>query len=605
MSRPVYILGLNAYHGDAAAALLRDGVLVAAVEEERLRRVKHWAGFPALAIRAVLREGGIRGSDLACVAVGRNPRAHVARKVAFTLRRRPAPKLIAERWRHTRAVQSLGCSLAEALEVPDDRVPSVHHVEHHRAHLASAFFVSPFPEAACVAVDGFGDFVSTSMGIGCGAGLEILDRVHFPHSLGILYTAITQYLGFPSYGDEYKVMALAAYGRPSRVREIRQLVRLTDAGGFELSLPFFRHWSTGAPMQWSGGAPTLERLYTAELEALLGPSRVLGDALEARHADIACSLQAVYETSLIHVLTASWERTHTPQLCLAGGCALNAVANGKIRARTPFREVYIPPAAGDAGTAIGAAYDAWHSTFRGRRGFAMDHAFWGRAYDEDAIRAALDEHGVACDHVRYESLDDVARAAAERIAAGDVVGWYQGRMEWGARALGHRSIVADPRRADVRDRINARVKGREAFRPFAPSIAVEAVADYFVDAVSDPFMTQACAVRPDKRSVIPAVTHVDGTARLHAVRRETEPEFHALITAFGTVTGVPVLLNTSLNEHEPIVDTPAQALDTFVRTGLDAIVLGTTLVRRVGVVLGDTGGMNAAPTAGAFVLSEA
>jgi carbamoyltransferase len=593
----VYILGINAYHGDVSAALLRDGVLVAAVEEERFRRIKHWAGFPTMAIRSVLAEAGIQGADVEHVAISRAPMAHLARKALFALTHRPDPRLILDRIRNGRKVRAvkargLGDPLREALGLPSGggQGPTVHQVEHHPAHLASAFFVSPFPDAACCAIDGFGDFVSTSFAAGSGTRLDVLDRVFFPHSLGMMYTAVTQHLGFMGYGDEFKVMGLAPYGKATHTAELRQLVRLHDGGRFELDLRYFRHWSDGVEMEWDNGYPTLGRVFTAELEALLGPARAPHEPLTTRHEDIAHSLQVVHEASVFHVLNGLYERTRNPRLCLAGGCAMNSVANGKVRTNTPFRDVYIQPASGDNGTALGAAYYVWNQTLGGRRGFEMTHGYWGPAHDAEATVAAIegrDDGAWRYEVERHATTDDVARATARMLADGLVVGWYQGRMEWGARALGNRSIVADPRRADVRDVINTKIKFREKFRPFAPSIAEEALNDYFVGAVPDPFMIQVYPVRPEKRSIIPAVTHADGSGRLQTVSPRTNPVYYRLIKEFEAITGVPVILNTSFNENEPIVDTPDQALDCFLRTRMDAIVLGTMIVRRVASLIGE------------------
>jgi carbamoyltransferase len=570
----MYVLGINAYHADVSAALLRDGVLVAAVEEERFRRIKHYAGFPTMAIRSVLAEAGIRGADVDHVAISRSPRAHIARKALFALTHRPNLDLIRDRLRNRRKVTDVRVPLADALDaVP----PKLHFVEHHPAHLASAFFVSPFEDAACCAVDGFGDFVSTSMAIGRGNRFDVLRHVFFPHSLGMMYTAVTQYLGFPSFGDEFKVMGLAPYGKPTAVAEIRKLVRLTDGGRFELDLRYFRHWSDGVAMEWDNGYPTLGSVFTSDVESLLGPSRKSDEPLTPRHEDVAHSLQVVYEECFTHVLEGLWDLTHTPRLCLAGGCAMNSVANGKIRQRTPFREVYIQPASSDNGTALGAAYYVWNQVLGRERAFVMDHGYWGPAHDEASVLAKLDG---ACTIERFATPDAVAQATARLIADGNVVGWYQGRMEWGARALGNRSIVADPRRADIRELINVKIKFREKFRPFAPSVAEEAIDEWFEGAVPDPFMIQVYPVRPDKRALIPAVTHVDGSGRLQTVSARTNPAYYRLIKAFEALTGVPIVLNTSFNENEPIVETPAQALDCFLRTKMDAIVLNTTLVRR-------------------------
>ena len=571
----MYVLGINAYHGDVSAALLRDGVLVAAVEEERFRRIKHYAGFPTMAVRSVLAEAGIRGAGVDHVAISRSPRAHLARKALFALTHRPNLALIRDRLRNRRKVADVRVPLADALNaVP----PKLHFVEHHPAHLASAFFVSPFEEAACCAVDGFGDFVSTSMAIGRGNKLDVLRHVFFPHSLGMMYTAVTQYLGFPGFGDEFKVMGLAPYGNPTAVAEIRRLVRLTAGGTFELDLRYFRHWSDGVTMEWDNGYPTLGSVFTPELESLLGPARQPADPLTSRHEDLAHSLQVVYEECFTHVLEGLWGLTQVPRLCLAGGCAMNSVANGKIRQRTPFREVYIQPASSDNGTALGAAYYVWNQILGRERTFVMDHGYWGPAHnDVSQVLGALDGAYIV-EH--FETRDAIAQTTARLIADGNVVGWYQGRMEWGARALGNRSIVADPRRADIRDVINVKIKFREKFRPFAPSVAEEAIDEWFEGAVPDPFMIQVYPVRPDKRAAIPAVTHVDGSGRLQTVSARTNPVYYRLIKEFEALTGVPIVLNTSFNENEPIVETPAQALDCFLRTKMDAIVLNTTLVRR-------------------------
>ena len=577
-----HVLGINAYHGDVSAVLLRDGQLVAAVEEERFRRIKHWAGFPSLAIKTVLEIGGIRGSDVQHVAISRDPKANLLRKGLFAVTHRPDPRLVLDRVRNAGKIRDLHGPLAAALGVPRDDIPKIHYVEHHPAHLASAFFVSPFETAACGAIDGFGDFVSTSFATGKGNHLEVLDKVYFPHSLGMMYTAITQFIGFHGYGDEFKVMGLAPYGRPTFVDEIRQLVRLEDDGKFELALEYFRHWSDGVEMEWDDGYPTLGRVYSDRLTGLLGAAREPKAALTEREEDIAHSLQLVYEDCAMHVLNGLWERTKLDSLCLAGGCAMNSVANGKIRQRTPFKSVYIQPAAGDNGTALGAAYYVWHQTLGHPRAYTMEHGYWGTSHDVDGVVGSIpagdDDFTYAIEVC--ETSTDAARVAASLIAAGNVVGWYQGRMEWGARALGNRSILADPRRSDVRELINTKIKFRERFRPFAPSIAEEALHDYFVDAAADPFMQQVYPVQPDKRAVIPAVTHVDGSGRLQTVSARTNPTYYALIKEFEKITGVPIVLNTSFNENEPIVDTPQQALDCFMRTRMDAIVLHNTVVRR-------------------------
>jgi carbamoyltransferase len=580
---PEYVLGLNAYHGDASAILLRDGEVVAALEEERFRRVKHYAGFPAEAVRRCLEVAGIEGGEVGHVAVGRDPRAHLRRKAWYMLARRPGLTMLRDRLRNRGRVRDVGGPLAGALGVARERLPRLHPVEHHPAHLASAFYVSPFEEAAVAALDGFGDFVSTSRGVGRGTRLDVLDRVFFPHSLGILYTAVTQHLGFLGYGDEFKVMGLAPYGRPTRVDEVQRLLHLRPGGTFQLDLRYFRHWSEGVEMEWAEGYPTLGRVGAAALADVLGPARRPDEPIEAAHEDLAHSLQVVYERAAFHVLNGLWERTRLPTLCLAGGCAMNSVANGKVRAETPFEEVYVQPAAADSGTALGAALAVWHGVLGHPRAFQMTHGYWGTAYPDADVAALLLARGGAGPGLtseRFETPEDTAAATARLLADGHVVGWFQGRMEWGARALGNRSILADPRRADMRDVLNAKIKLRERFRPFAPAVAEEALGVYFVGAVPDPFMQQVYPVREDRRAEIPAVTHVDGSGRLQTVSAATNPAFYRLIKAFEAETGVPVLLNTSFNENEPIVETPEQALDCFLRTRMDALVVGDTLIRR-------------------------
>ena len=583
---PIHVLGVNAYHGDVSAALLRDGVLVAAVEEERFRRIKHIAGFPAEAVRMCMQMAGVGAGDIAHVGVSRNPRANLLRKGLFALTHRPGRALIGDRATNYQQIARIPETLAAVMSANGHR-PEVHWVEHHPAHLASTFFVSPFDEAAICAIDGFGDFVSTSWAIGRGSSMEVVHRTWFPHSLGLLYLAITQYLGFWNYGDEFKVMGLAPYGRPEFVDPIQRLVRLRANGQFELDLSYFSHWSDGGAMTWTEGSPTVGRVFTSKLEQELGPARRPENPLTERHEAIAASLQVVFERAAFHVLNGLHARTGLPRLCLAGGCAMNSVANGKIREHTPFEDVYIQPASGDNGTALGAAYWVWNQVLGRPRGFTMQHGYWGPRFDDGGVEQAiaerrgdLDALGCAVDMIR----DEVALCdwTAERIASGLVVGWFQGAMEWGARALGNRSILADPRRADMREIINTKIKFRERFRPFAPSVLEESHADYFEGSVPDPFMMQVYPVRPEKRSVIPAVTHVDGSGRLQTVSRASNPIYWQLIRAFERRTGVPVVLNTSFNENEPIVHRPSEALDCFLRTRMDVLVLGHHVITKPG-----------------------
>ena len=556
--------------------------MVAAAEEERFCRVKHWAGFPSQAIAYCLQEAKVDLGDVTHVGVNRSGRANFFRKLGYVLTSRPSPRLLAAKLRNRQKVASIADELAALPGRPFGG--SVVHVEHHRAHLASAFHASPFADAVAVSVDGFGDFASAAWGVGSGTALSLNGRVLFPHSLGIFYQAMTQYLGFPHYGDEYKLMGLAAYGGPSRRDAVRRLVKLRNDGGFALDLKYFRHHTDDISYEWARGAPAFGPLYSPALIEALGPTRAPDDPIEERHRDLAWATQAVYEDALFHLLQSLQRRYGQSALALAGGCAYNSVANGKILQRTAFKQIYVQPAAGDAGGALGAACAVWH--YHGARAAPMTHAYCGPSFTDTEIGTLLSEQSdsIAAEGCSVRRFDDQAaliEAAARAIADGLVVGWFTGRMEWGPRALGNRSILADPRRADIKEMLNAKIKRRESFRPFAPSVLREAVADWFERDVDALFMLEVVAIRPERRSQIPAVTHVDGTGRLQTVTRAANPRFHALIAAFARLTGVPMVLNTSFNENEPVVCRPQEALDCFLRTKMDVLVLGDHLVSRL------------------------
>jgi carbamoyltransferase len=571
------ILGLNAYHGDAAAALVVDGELVAAAEEERFNRVKHCAGFPDRSAAWCLAYGGIGPGDLDHVAVSRDPRANLGAKVLRTLRHRTSARFVRTRLENAAKVRDVRGALVRALGTSDDVLRAdLHNVEHHQAHIASAFFVSPFDEAAVLSVDGFGDFASTMLAEGRGASFKVLDRVLFPHSLGVLYTAVTQWLGFPKYGDEGKVMGLAPYGTPKHLERMRELVHL-NGSLFELDLDYFTHDKEGVDMTWDERTPSIGRVYSERLVDAFGPAREPSAVLTGKHEDVAASLQAILEEAYLHVVRALWEKTHVPNLCLAGGVALNAVANGMIRLETPFEEVYVQPAAGDSGTAVGAAYHVWHQQLGQPRAFVMGHAYTGPGYSDEECAAAIAAAGFSPERLEDDRLYGFV---AERIAAGDVVGWFQGRMEFGPRALGNRSIVVDPRRHDMKDILNERIKHREPFRPFAPSILAEATGAWFEQDYTSPFMVLVYKTREEKRELIPAVNHVDDTGRLQTVEQQVNPRYYRLIEEFDRLTGVPILLNTSFNENEPIVMTPDDAVACFAKTKMDLLVLGNLVVER-------------------------
>lgn len=577
------ILGLNAFHADASACVVSDGKLIAAAEEERFRRVKHWAGFPSEAIKWCLSEAGAKLSDVSHLAINQDSNANNWRRAEYLVRQRPSMAMVLDRLK-TRKKRASAAELLEQVFPGESFQGESHAIEHHLAHLSAAFHVSPFQEAVAVSVDGFGDFASAAWGVGRGVDINIEEKVFFPHSLGIFYQAITQFLGFPHYGDEYKVMGLAPYGTPRYLDAMREIVSVKEHGRFTLNLKYFRHHNEFVPYQWDNGSPVFGDLYADALEELLGPRRAPTEPLTQRHRDLARSAQALYEEVFFQIVRAAQSEAGLTDLVLAGGCANNSVANGKVRRETPVKRVYVHAAPGDAGGAIGAAFATWHK-LGGPRTFLMDHAYWGPSFDDNACRAVLEakkdelEAG-GCTVTHMTDEDALCERTAAAISEGKVVGWFQGRMEWGPRALGNRSIVCDPRRADMKEILNAKIKRRESFRPFAPSILADHVSAWFEEDDAVPFMTQVFQIREEKRPQLPAVTHVDGSGRLQSVYPQTNPRYAKLIAAFHKLTGVPIVLNTSFNENEPVVCRPEEALDCFLRTKMDVLVLGDRFVER-------------------------
>jgi carbamoyltransferase len=593
----MHILGISCYFHDAAAALLRDGVLIAAAEEERFSRVKHDYGFPSRAIAFCLDLGGISGRDLDYVAFFEKPFVKFERilntalggapRTARVFRKAMTAWLLDKLWIKTR--------LRDALGVPEDRILFA---EHHLSHAASAFHCSPFDEAAVLTIDGVGEWTTTALGYGRDGRCRLTNEIHFPHSLGLLYSAFTAFLGFEVNEGEYKVMGMAPYGEPRFTDQVRRVVRQARDGSFELDLDYFE-------FQYSA-----TRTFSRKFEELFGPPRppdrpffteqseyptYFGPkpgnfrelAVENRHyADVAASIQAVTEEIIVGLARAAHERTPSRALCMAGGVALNSVANGRILRETPFTDLYVQPSAGDGGAAVGAALHIWRDLLGRSERFVMDHAYWGQAHGEEAIQRAVDASGLPAIHCTDE--DVLLDRVVDLLAGGRVVGWAQSRFEWGPRALGNRSILADPRRPEMKDVVNVKIKFREPYRPFAPSVLAGRAADFFEldDAprhMPARFMLLVAPVRDRARGCIPAVTHVDGSARLQTVFADTNPRYYRLIERFGQATGVPVLLNTSFNlRGEPIVNTPAEALQTFARSGMDALVLDRTIVLKQG-----------------------
>lgn len=588
----MHILGISCFFHDAAAALVRDGELVAAVEEERFTRKKHDPEFPANAIRYVMAEAGIGPADVDYVVFFEKPFLKFERILSTALGTFPRGARVFQSAMTTWLVDKLWIAgrITQETGVPRERILFS---EHHLSHAASAFFCSPFEEAALLTVDGVGEWATATTGRGRGTDIQLLREVRFPHSIGLLYSAFTAFLGFEVNEGEYKVMGMAPYGQPRYVDKVWKLVTMAPDGSFALDLDYFTfHRST-------------KNSYSAKFVELFGPPRPTNDRFftatsgypsyfgarptdfdeQARrnqhYADIAASIQVVTEELVVNMARALHEETGLDRLCLAGGVALNSVANTRIWRSSGFKELYVQPAAGDSGGALGAALYAYHALLGKPRSFTMDHAFWGPAYRDADVRAFLEGESIP-----YERLEEPALVdrVAEAIDGGAVIGWFQGRAEWGPRALGHRSILADPRRAEMKDVVNTKIKYREPYRPFAPSVLADRVGEFF-DAPGvaaqypSRFMLLVVDVAPSKRDVIPAVTHVDGTGRLQSVTREGNERYHTLISRFGQATGVPVLLNTSFNlRGEPIVNTPREAYTTFIRSQLDALVLENCLV---------------------------
>lgn len=571
-------MGLNAYHPDASVALFKEGALVWAAEEERYSRVKHASGFPALAIQHCLKENGISAEDIDYVAISKDPKANFFQKIIFTIKNHPSFRLLWDRAKAFEKSATFRDDFLNAVGKGARLKAEFVHVEHHLTHAASTFFVSGFRDAAFLSIDGLGDFASTTWGYGTNNRLSVLGKVFFPHSAGFLYTAATQFLGFHGFGDEYKVMGLASYGKPRYLDKARKVYKLLDHGKFELNLDYFLQHKGQAKIKWNGGKPEQDLMFSEKWSELFGPPRLPGAGVTQEEMDIAASFQSALEEIYFHVLHYLYELTESPNLCLAGGVAFNCVANGKIQSHTKFKNVYIQPAAGDAGTALGAAAYVSYVIAKKQRHFVMNHALWGTGASDSEIEQAL-QHA----KVEYQKLneEDLLEKTAEALTQTKVVGWYQGPMEFGPRALGNRSILADPRVANIRDVLNAKIKRREMFRPFAPAVMEEKAREYFeMDCDQSPFMLKVFPVREEKKKIIPAVTHVDGSARVQTISEKNQPLFWKLLQAFEKKSGVPIILNTSFNEHEPIVCTPKEALDCYLKTHMDVLVLGNYFIQR-------------------------
>ena len=569
------ILGLNMFHADASAAIVQDGKVVFAIAEERLNRHKHYGGFPSLAVKACLDAVGAKITDIDHVAVGQDSDANLAKKVQYALSK-PSKILnfigLRQRKEGMRDVRSL---LANSLQIDPQLLRfQEHHLEHHIAHIASAYYCSPWEKAAGFSYDGSGDFVSTMMARCEGNDIEILERVFLPHSLGSFYTMICEFIGYKKYGDEGKVMGLAPYGKDTYCDQIGEIIGLKN-GSFQLDLNYFKPLGSNQGMQIdSDGTVSLARHFSQQMAKLFGEPRQPHAEITQRDMDLAFAMQHSFEKVFFHLLNQLHKKVPLGNLAMAGGCALNSVANGKLFSRTPFRQTWIQPAAGDEGLAVGAALHTYHSVLKQARSCVMNNSYLGPDFSESRIESSLKNA-----NLRYKRLERecLLEAVAGQIAAGNITGWFQGRMEWGPRALGNRSIVAHPGLPNMKDVLNARIKHREWFRPFAPSIMAEHQHEYFEHDHPSPFMLHVYTIRPEKREQLCAVNHVDDTGRLQSVSRDENPLYYDLIQAVQRKTGIPVVLNTSFNENEPIVCAPNEAIDCFKRTRMDALAIGPFL----------------------------
>jgi carbamoyltransferase len=579
------IIGINAFHADSSACLIIDGKLISAVEEERFNRIKHWAGFPIESIKYCLKESNLDLSDIDHISINIDPKANYFEKILFLIKHRPSLKLVFNRLKKKKKYDSIRELINKEFEGSNFK-GQINNIEHHYAHLSSAFHVSPFENSCILSVDGFGDFASTAWGYGKGNEIKIDNKIHFPHSLGIFYQALTQFLGFKNYGDEYKIMGLAPYGKPTYVEQLRKILLIKTNGNFELNLDYFKFHKENFNYRWENGKVEIEDLYSEKIKTLLGPERIQGEELTEFHKDMAHSIQKIYEEAFLNILNNLYEKYQNDNLCIAGGCGMNSVANGKIKDNTRFNNIYIQPAAGDAGGAIGAAFATHYKISNKKRTFKMNHAYWGTSFNNDQIFNCLkkNEKNIEDQKCSFKFISDnneLNKIVAKDISEGKVVGWFQGKMEWGPRALGNRSILGDPRRSDMKDILNLKIKRRESFRPFAPSILRENVSEWFKNDDEVPFMMKVYQIKDDKRKVIPAVTHVDGSGRLQTVYQETNEKYYDLIKEFYQLTKVPIVLNTSFNENEPIVSKPDEALDCFLRTKMDTLVMENYIIKRI------------------------
>lgn len=564
----MYILGIGGYTLDSAAALVKDGNLIAAVEEERFTRRKHESGMPSKSIDCCLKTAGITLKDIDHIGFSYKPWLRLSKRIPYRILKIPKSPFYSLGY-IVDEIYSTGNYLSELRQLKQNKNTKIHFIEHHIAHAASVFLTSPHEESAILTMDYMGEWTSTLMGKGTGTRIEKIKEIKFPHSLGILYAALTKYLGFQHGNDEYKVMGLASYGTPSYMDVFKDMVRLLPDGEYRINPDYFTYFAS---------AGSREGFMSKKFIDIFGPARIKDSEIEKKHLDIAASLQLILEETALHITNYLYEKTQSKNLCIAGGVGLNCSMNYRLLKDSPFDHVFVQPSAHDAGTALGSAYYIYNTILNNSRNFVINHAYWGPEYSNENIKAELD-----LDKLEYTHHQDIAKKCAELINEGKIIGWYQGRAEWGPRALGNRSILANATRDDMQDIVNKYVKHREDFRPFAPAVLKESAKDFFEFGQESPFMLFICNVKPDKRKLIPAVTHTDGTARIQTVDRECNKLYYDVIKNFGDISGIPVVLNTSFNvAGEPIVTTPKEAIRCFFSTGIDCLIMGNYLLEKGG-----------------------
>ncbi len=578
----MYILGLNVFHGDCSACLFKDDKLIAAVEEERITRIKHAAGFPINSIKFCLDFEKIDIKDIEYVAINRNPNLRIFTKAIYALRNIIHTKKIFDRIKNFKKINSLEEEFQKHFSTKLKN--KVFLVDHHLAHAASSVLMSKFNDCNYITIDGFGDFLSTTIGKFNNQKFNTLQDVKFPHSLGLFYTAITQFLGFKKYGDEYKVMGLSSYGRPTYVDKINEIIKFDSKNLFKLNLDYFKHHNKGIEMSWLDGEPKLGDVYSEKLIDLLGKPREKDDKILSKHMDIASSTQIVFEEITIKILNRLYHLNNSDNLCLSGGCAMNSVFNGKILQNTKYKNIYINHSPGDSGGSIGAGMIAINKVYK-KTIKVNDTPYLGPHYSMDTIKLILDSYDDKFKKfnikiTKFSNNNDLIASIANNLSLKKVIGLFQGRMEFGSRALGNRSIICDPRNHDIKNLLNLKIKNREEFRPFAPSVLLESVNEWFENNDEVPFMSKVHKIKKEKARLVPGVVHVDGTCRLQSVSEADNPLYYNIIKKFKEITNIPMILNTSFNENEPIVCKPEHAIDCFLRTKMDNLFIEKYLITR-------------------------